>query len=408
MQYLSTLNKLKTTNILNVNYYQKRNLLPLSSNVMDLLHRLFYTFAATASVLYFIMKIALGYWKRRGILHEKPKKPWGHLKGVGRKRHVSEALQTLYEKYKGQAPFIGFYAWLKPMLLILDIESINYILNKDAKYFMDRGLYYNTTDDPLSQNLLQMDGIEWQHLSLKIKSLQFSQKISNIFTALHKVQQTYDKSLKELFKEKEFIYNISQLVESFNIDVISSLAFGLEGDSLRYPETQFRKMCKNYTQQNDNIYKAYLALCFPNVARLLQYRLYSPEATNYFQKLINEKLYEREYQRSHQMPYDFLQIWCDSRRISISSQEFKKLNNAEITAQAFNFIPAGLEAATTTVSSCLYELALQPDIQDKARREVQAVLAKYHNKVTEEAIKEMMYLKQILNGELKSKTYLEN
>ncbi|KAM7343726.1 cytochrome P450 6u1 [Cochliomyia hominivorax] len=369
---------------------------------MDLLHRLFYTFAATASIFYFIMKVALGYWKRRGILHEKPKMPWGHLKGVGRKRHIAEVLQTLYEKYKGQALFIGFYAWLKPMLLILDIDSINYILIKDAKYFMDRGLYFNTNDDPLSQNLLQMDGIEWQHLHLKSKSLQWSEKMANIFSSLLKVQQSYDRSLQELkLPQDETIYNITQLIESFNVDVISTLAFGLKSDTLRYRETQFYKMCKNYTQQNNNIYKAYLAFCFPSMARLLQYRLYSLEATNYFQKLINDKLYEREYQYNQQSFTDFLQIWCDSRKISTSSQAFNKLNNAEITAQAFNFIPAGLDATTTTVSCCLYELALQPDIQDKARQEIREVLTKYHNKITEESIKEMVYLKQILNETLR-------
>ncbi|KAI8117466.1 putative cytochrome P450 6u1 [Lucilia cuprina] len=368
---------------------------------MELLQRLFYTFVGTASFLYFVVKVALGYWKRRGILHEKPKKPWGHLKGVGRKRHIAEVLQTLYEKYKGQAPFIGFYAWLKPMLLILDIDSINYILNKDSKYFMDRGLYSNTNDDPLTENLLHMDGIEWQHLNLKTKALQWPEKMSNIFTALLKVQQTFDKSLQEKLTETDVVYNITQLVEGFNIDVISSLAFGLEGDSLRYKETQFHKMCKNYTQQNNNIYKAYLAFSFPRLARLLQYRLYSPEATSYFQKLINDKLYEREYQRSQQTPYDFLQIWSDSRKISTSMEAFKKLDCSEIAAQAFTFIPAGLEACTTTVSCCLYELALQPDIQDKARCEIIGVLAKYQNKLTLDGLKEMVYLKQILNETLR-------
>ena len=365
---------------------------------MEIIHRLFYTLIGTASFLYFVVKIALGYWKRRGILHEKPKKPWGHLKGVGRKRHVMEALQSLYDKYKGQAPFIGFYAWLKPMLLILDMDSINCILNKDSKHFMDRGLYYNINDDPLSNNLLQLDGIEWQHLHLKIKALQWPEKTTIILPAVLKVQQTFEKSLQDIFKEKEFPCNITELVEGFNLDIISNLAFGLESDSLRYKDTLFRRMCKNYTQENNNIYKVFLSLCFPSLARLLQYRLYSIEATNYFQKLINDKLHEREYQRSQQVQYDFLQIWCDSRKIGQRNQPFNKLDDAEIAAQAFNFIPAGLDATTTTVSCCLYELALHPEIQAKARDEILIVLAKHENKLTAEVLEELSYLKKILNG----------
>lgn len=367
---------------------------------MDFLQRLLFSFVGTASVVFFLLKFALGHWTRRGILHEKPKIPWGHLKGVGRKRHVAEVLQTLYDKYKSQAPFIGFFTWLKPMLLMLDVDSINFIINKDSKYFMDRGLYYNLQDDALSQNQLQMDGIDWQHCNLKLKSLQWHEKVHSILPAILKIQQTFQKSLEDKFQSSETVYNISELVEGFNVDCISSLAFGLEGDSLRYSgETQFHKMCKSYMKKNFNIYKAYLAFAFPSVARLLQYHLYSKEVTQYFNKLIADKLNEREYQHS-QPPshYDFLQLWSDSRKMSQRSQMFQKMDNQEIVGQAFSFILAGLEATNTTLSCCLYELALQPEIQERARKEVQQVLNKYQGKVTEDALKELVYLKQILNG----------
>uniref|UniRef100_A0A1I8P7I7 Cytochrome P450 n=1 Tax=Stomoxys calcitrans TaxID=35570 RepID=A0A1I8P7I7_STOCA len=368
---------------------------------MELLQRVLFTLVGAASVCYFVIKVALGHWKRRGILHEKPKKPWGHLKGVGRKRHVAEVLQTLYDKYKGQAPFIGFFALLKPMLLILDLDSINYILLKDAKYFMDRGLYYNIQDDVLSQNQLQMDGIEWQHMHLKLKSLQWQEKLQNLLPALLKVQQTFENSLKDKIPKTVAAQNVTELVEGFNIDCISSLAFGLEGDSLRYRNTQFHHMCKSYTKSNFNIYKAYLAFWFPSLARLFQYHVYSPMATQYFQKLIAEKLTEREYQRTQSSHFDFLQLWCDSRKISQRNQMYKKLENQEIVGQAFSFILAGLESTTTTLSCCLYELALQPDIQHRARSEIRAVLAKHQSKLTEDALNDLVYLKQILNETLR-------
>ncbi|XP_061392606.1 probable cytochrome P450 6u1 [Musca vetustissima] len=368
---------------------------------MDFFPRLFWTLLGTASLCYFAINVALGYWKRRGILHEKPKKPWGHLKGVGRKRHISEVLQSLYDKYKGQAPFVGFYAVLKPMLLILDLESIHYILLKDSKYFMDRGLYYNIQDDILSQNQLQMDGPDWQHMNLKLKSLQWQEKIQKMLPALLKVQQTFANSLKDQIPSSQVKQNITELVEGFNIDCISSLAFGLEGDSLRYRNTQFHNMSKAYTKRNFNIFKAYLAFCFPSLARLLQYYMYSPEATQYFQKLISDKLNEREYQHTQSLQYDFLQLWCDSRKISQRNQMFKKFENQEIVGQAFSFILAGLESSTSTLACCLYEMALQPEIQNKARKEIQEVLGANNGKINEDTLKDLIYLKQILNETLR-------
>lgn len=46
----------------------------------------------------------------------------------------------------------------------------------------------------------------------------------------------------------------------------------------------------------------------------------------------------------------------------------------------------------------LYELAKNQDIQKKVRDEINTVLAKHDGKVTYEAIQDMKYMSQVLDG----------
>jgi len=68
-------------------------------------------------------------------------------------------------------------------------------------------------------------------------------------------------------------------------------------------------------------------------------------------------------------------------------------------AQAFVFLAAGFETTATTMSFALYELALQPDIQDRLRTEITQVLSKYEGQLTYDGIQEMAYLDMVVSGE---------
>jgi cytochrome P450 family 6 len=71
-----------------------------------------------------------------------------------------------------------------------------------------------------------------------------------------------------------------------------------------------------------------------------------------------------------------------------------------IAAQAFVFYIAGFETSSSTMSFCLYELAMNPDIQERLRAEIHTVLEKHGGNITYESIFEMNYLDKVLNGEL--------
>ncbi len=66
--------------------------------------------------------------------------------------------------------------------------------------------------------------------------------------------------------------------------------------------------------------------------------------------------------------------------------------------QAFLFFLAGFETSSTVMTFAMYELALNKEIQNKARDEIKNVLEKHQGIFSYEAMMDMEYITQILNG----------
>jgi len=59
---------------------------------------------------------------------------------------------------------------------------------------------------------------------------------------------------------------------------------------------------------------------------------------------------------------------------------------------------AGFETTSTTLSYCLYELALNIHIQDKVRQEIQLNLSKNDGKIDNEFLMGLNYLDMVIAG----------
>jgi cytochrome P450 family 6 len=69
-----------------------------------------------------------------------------------------------------------------------------------------------------------------------------------------------------------------------------------------------------------------------------------------------------------------------------------------LAANAFVFFIAGFETTASTISYCLYELALNPEIQTKCREKIKQTLDANDGKLSYDTLKDMKYMDMVING----------
>lgn len=74
------------------------------------------------------------------------------------------------------------------------------------------------------------------------------------------------------------------------------------------------------------------------------------------------------------------------------------MDENSIAAQAFVFFAAGYETSSNTIAFCLHELALNTEIQEKTRRDIQDAIDSRNGKLTYDAVQDMKYLDMVIAG----------
>ena len=88
--------------------------------------------------------------------------------------------------------------------------------------------------------------------------------------------------------------------------------------------------------------------------------------------------------------------WCIFA--CIFEGQLKSLTLDGITAQALIFYLAGQETTSTTIAFCIFELAQQPQLLQRAEQEIEDVLARHGGAVSYEALNKMKFLEMCLLG----------
>ncbi|XP_055714122.1 cytochrome P450 6a8-like [Phlebotomus papatasi] len=354
-------------------------------------------------LIYFFVKRKYSYWAKLGVPYAEPSFPWGNIGQVGSKLHSTELFQEFYKRFKGKAPFMGFYATIAPQVFLMDLDLIQRILIKDFQYFHDRAQYYNLEDDPISAHLFNIDGEKWKTLRAKISPTFTSGRMKMMLPTVIDVAQNFHKTLFEKIGDKAEI-EIKDYLSRFSTDVIGSCAFGLDCNSLQDPNAKFRIYGdKAFSTSWWRTIRFNFVSSFVELARKLHITTTDKDVSDFYRGVVFDTIRYREnkgVQRS-----DFLNLLMqikDRGNLDGDTINYEgKLTLEEIAAQSFVFFLAGYETSSTAMTFALYEMAKYPEIQEKARKNVLDTLDKYNGEFTYEAAMEMTYLDQVINETLR-------
>lgn len=85
--------------------------------------------------------------------------------------------------------YIGMFQFGTPTVMLLEPQIIKQFLIKDFQHFTDRGFTYDDSKEPLTANLVNLEGTKWRILRQKLTPAFTSGKIKNMMNLLHECSE---------------------------------------------------------------------------------------------------------------------------------------------------------------------------------------------------------------------------
>lgn len=194
---------------------------------------------------------------------------------------------------------------------------------------------------------------------------------------------------------------MKDLLARFTTDIIGTCAFGIECNSLKDPKAKFREMGMKFFNEPRQLFSTRLLMgSFPAIARFFRIKILQNDVAEFFMSAVKDTVDYRiknNVQRNDFMDLA-IKLLNKNKTGSKADAEMEGLSINELAAQAWVFFIAGFETSSTAMSFAIYELAQNQEIQEKLRQSIKDVLEKHDNKITYEAMQDMTYLEQCING----------
>ncbi|XP_014487195.1 PREDICTED: cytochrome P450 9e2-like [Dinoponera quadriceps] len=350
----------------------------------------------TVIILYLYLKKNAKYWQKRGIPCAN-----GALLGIGHmwelligKISFSDICRKIYHDNK-DCSMVGFYNFMTPTLMIREPELVKTVLQTSFTNFHENGVKIDPDLDPLlANNPFFTYGEKWVTGRKRLTYAFSSMRLKILLESVKQVCGEFENFLdKKLEKTGEVEMELKELFAKYTAQVVANAGFGVNGfcfDDKKQQES-FYEMGKSFLDLSivNNIILT-IAFLIPGFGKVFRVRFLPKKIDRFFRTLVTDIMEQRR--TSGTQRNDFLQLM-----VELDRAEGNKLDLEVLVSHTMSFFLDGYETSSITLSFVGFQLALNPEVQKKLRKEVMTVLTKHNGILTYEALREMTYMDQVIS-----------
>lgn len=314
-----------------------------------------------------------------------------------------------------------------------DPDVIKQMAVKDFEHFQNHQAFLDEKSDILFGNsLFMMQDQKWHDMRATLSPAFTGSKMRQMFELV--TDTAYE--MTQYFRQQtadgqQFHTEVKEMFSKYTNDVIASTAFGIKVNSFKDRDNAFfltGKKIQNFSGLKFAI-KTILLLVCPKIYLLLGLQFLDRSAAVFFKAMVLDTIAERTKHGIFRP--DMINILMQLRNgvesevSNVAGGQTKELNDGfattdelsvgnvestttrqwtddELVAQCFLFFLGGFETSATALMFTAYELAINPDIQERLYAEVAETNRKLGGKkLPYDELQKMKYLDQVISEMLR-------
>ncbi|XP_022170501.1 cytochrome P450 6a2-like [Myzus persicae] len=347
--------------------------------------------AVLAAFVYYYTTNTYDKWLKLKVPHDPPWPLVGNtVKMMTLMEHQLVTIDGIYKRFASEK-YCGFYQMKTPFLMIRDPELINNILIKDFSHFADRGFHKDPALNVIANGLFFMEDPKWRVMRQKLSPGFTSGKLKLAHNQIAECSDELMRFITAKMKENDRI-EVKETMGKYSTDVIGTCAFGLKLDTVKNEDSDFRLYGRKILEMNFRF--LFTEMVSPKILKMLRIAELLPEATAFYESAFNEVIRYRE--ANGIVRHDLAQSLIEARKeLVLNSADENGFTEQHIIANAIQMFLAGFEPVSSTLSFCLYQLALNQGIQDKMRDEMNSKW-KQHGQLNNDFLVDLCYTDMVL------------